>query len=236
MKSLSLANKHTFQSFQILQNDLAIMINKRKTAVLDRPIYMAFSVLEFAKLHLYIWHYDKIKTWYNNNNSLTCYTDTDSLIYQIKTKNIYADLVKHENDFDFSDYNPLNLINGFLYSENNRKVIGKMKDEAKGKILYSFVGIAPEVYSIIGESDLKVKKAKGVKSKLISNRLSHRHFKKSLCKQRVYVAKMHLIRSKNHQFYLGQFRKNAIHCFDSKRYILEDGISSRSHFHYRNNM
>ena len=51
---------------------------------------------------------------------------------------------QHTDLFDFSEY-PANL---FLYSEANKKVIGKMKDELCGEIASSFSGLKAKMYSL----------------------------------------------------------------------------------------
>ena len=57
------------------------------------------------------------------------FTDTDSLVYKIKTENVYEDFYQYKNLFDFSDY-PLD---SKFFNPANKKVIGKIKDEFKGK-------------------------------------------------------------------------------------------------------
>ena len=58
-------------------------------------------------------------------------TDTDSLVYKIKTQDVYKDFYQDKHLFDFSDY-PLD---SKFFDSANKKVIGKMKDEFKGKIM-----------------------------------------------------------------------------------------------------
>ena len=53
----------------------------------------------------------------------TLFTDTDSLTYEIKSKNVYEEFFKHKHLFDFSSP-PKNLK---FFDEANKKVIGKMK-------------------------------------------------------------------------------------------------------------
>ena len=48
-------------------------------------------------------HYDESKNKYANNSKLL-FTDTDSLIYEIKTEDAYEDFSKDEEMFDFSIY------------------------------------------------------------------------------------------------------------------------------------
>ena len=64
------------------------------------------------------------------------FTDTDSLVYEIKTDNAYEDFYENKNLFDFSDYPR----DSKLFDPVNEKVIGKMKEEFKGEIISEFVG------------------------------------------------------------------------------------------------
>ena len=67
------------------------------------------------------------------------FTDTDSLMYQIKTKDFYKDISSDiKSKFDTSDYPP-NHKSGILTGVN-KKVIGKFKDEVAGKQITHFVG------------------------------------------------------------------------------------------------
>ena len=61
-------------------------------------------------------------------------TSTDSLIYKIK-HDIYEDFYENKSLFNLSDY-PEDLK---VFDWVNKKVIGKMKDEIKGKIFSKFV-------------------------------------------------------------------------------------------------
>ena len=64
--------------------------------------------------------------------------------------------------FDFSDY-PLN---SKFFDPVNKKVIGKMKDEFKGRIMSKFVGLKSKMYSLIDVDDEEVTKVKGVNKKI----------------------------------------------------------------------
>ena len=73
------------------------------------------------------------------------FTDTDSLVYEIETDDVFDDLYKNKNLFDFSNYPKdskfLDLV--------NKKVIGKMKDEVKGKMISAFVGLKSNMCSLV---------------------------------------------------------------------------------------
>ena len=64
------------------------------------------------------------------------FTDTDSLTYEIKSKNIYEEFYKWKDLFDFNNY----LKDSKFLNETNKKVTGKMKDESGGVIITEFVG------------------------------------------------------------------------------------------------
>jgi hypothetical protein len=82
--------KPTFESFYIVDENKAIIKLKKNKVVLDRPIYVGFTVLELSKNLMYNYHYNVFKQFYNTNIHL-CYTDTDSFIYHIFTKDLFND-------------------------------------------------------------------------------------------------------------------------------------------------
>ena len=50
---------------------------------------------------MYDFHYNFIK---KNFNAEFLFTDTDSLIYEIKSENVYKEFSKRKDLFDFSNY------------------------------------------------------------------------------------------------------------------------------------
>ena len=50
-------------------------------------------ILDLSKVLLHEFHYDYIENKYGNNSRLL-FTDTDSLMYEIKIEDVYVDLVK----------------------------------------------------------------------------------------------------------------------------------------------
>ena len=97
------------------------------------------SILDLSKSLIYDFHYNYIKTKYGDKAKLL-FTDTDSLAYEIKTKDFYKDINPDiEKRFDTSDY-PTNHPSG-IKTETNSEVIGMFKDEAGGKQIVEFVGL-----------------------------------------------------------------------------------------------
>ena len=83
---------------------------------------------------MYEFHYKYIKSKFSAN---LLFTDTDSLVYEIDTKDVYEDFYGDENLFDFSEYPR----DSKFFELANKKVIAKVKDELKGKINNEFVGL-----------------------------------------------------------------------------------------------
>ena len=91
---------------------------------------------------MYKFHYEQIK---NKFDAKLLFTDTDSLVYETKTEDAYEDFYEDKHFFDFGDY----LLNSKFFDQTNKKVIGKMKDEFRGKIISEFVGLKSKMYSLI---------------------------------------------------------------------------------------
>ena len=92
---------------------------------------------------MYDFHYNYIKKKYGGKAKLL-FTDTDSLCYIITTDDdLYEDLYHDRELFDNSDYGKSSK---FFFDEN-KKVIGKFKDEAAGQPIIEFVGLKSKMYS-----------------------------------------------------------------------------------------
>ena len=70
---------------------------------LDKATYIGICILELSEVLMYEFHYDYIKNIFANN-SILLLTDTDSLMYEIKTEDVYEDFSSDKEIFDFSNY------------------------------------------------------------------------------------------------------------------------------------
>ena len=95
---------------------------------------------------------------YGHENAKLLFTDTDSLMYEIKAEDVYNDLYRKNDLFDNSDYS----IDSPFYFKENKKVIGKMKDEAAGIPIAEFIELRSKMYSYIKDNEKGGKTAKGV--------------------------------------------------------------------------
>ncbi|KAJ8911555.1 hypothetical protein NQ315_007936 [Exocentrus adspersus] len=126
----------------------------------ERYFWKMFSVLDISKTTMYSFQYDYIKKLYGNDNAKLLYTDTDSLIYSIKTDDVYADIKKNISKFDTSNYKPDNPYGIPLVF---KAVLGCFKDEANGRPMLEFLGLRSKLYDYVLADNTVVKKAKGVK-------------------------------------------------------------------------
>ena len=116
----------SFVSQKMFNKNFVAIHEIKPVLTLNKPVYVGFRILDLSKYFMYEVHYKYIKSKFDAKLLLT---DTDSLVYEIKTEDIYKDFYEDKNLFDFSDY-PLN---SKFFDPVNKKVIGKMKDEFKGK-------------------------------------------------------------------------------------------------------
>ena len=83
-------------------NDLVAIRKSKVTLTLNKPAYVGICILDLSKVLRYEFHYDYVKNKYGNNSRLL-FTDTDSLVYEIKTEDVYEDYNKDKKIFDFSN-------------------------------------------------------------------------------------------------------------------------------------
>ena len=61
------------------------------------------GILDLSKALISKFYYDYVKEKLYNNSRLV-FTDTDNLMHEIKTKDVYQDLIKNNGMFDFNNY------------------------------------------------------------------------------------------------------------------------------------
>ena len=135
--------------------------------VMNKPVYLGEAILDLSKIVMHEFHYDYMKPKFKDFQ--LCYVDTDSLIYNIKTEDFYADIGDDvKTRFDMSGYSPDQPLPIGLH----KKIIGLMKDELGGAIMTEFVALRSKLYSYKKLDGLEDKKCKGIK-KCVIKKLSH---------------------------------------------------------------
>ena len=129
------------------------------------------------------------------------FTDTDSLMYDIKTEDVNKDFSSNEDLFD-----------------SNKLVIGKMKDETGGVAIEEFGGLKPKMYLFLVGDNSEHKKTKDVNKNVVAT-ISHNEYKDHLLNNKRIRRSKNRNRSKDHRIGTYEINKISLPCFDDKIYI-----------------
>jgi hypothetical protein len=230
LKAKKLIAKPTFKYFDIINENLTLIEMSRPKITLNKPIFTGFCVLELSKELMYTFLYDVIKERYGEKSNVL-FSDTDSFCLHIQTDDLYEDMLQDSEKYDTSNYDADNK----LYSKQNAKVVGKMKDECAGKHIIEFVGLRAKMYSILvkKEKDNEKLTAKGIKRSYVDHHLRHESFLQTLTKKTATQAEFYTIRSHLHSLHTVRINKEGLSPYDDKRYILADGVHTLAYGHYR---
>lgn len=230
-----------FKKCTVFDENLAAIELHKSLIKMTKPVIVGMCVLDLSKILMYKFFYNYLKPKYGKNLRLV-YTDTDSFILEVKTKDVYADIRDdHDDMFDTSGYAS---DNPYQIQRKNNKVPGKFSDELNGKIINEFVGLRSKCYAlrtkIVNNNDNEekkksvVKRAKGVKHSTLENRITFDDYYDCIKNNCTKLSEQYSIRSKKHELYTIAMQKVALNPFDDKRYIIKpDGIDTLAWGHYK---
>ena len=119
---------------------------------MDKPNYLGSAIIQLSKLHMYETYYDKLLHYFGQENLQLHYIDTDAFVLSVNTKDIIEDLRNLEDLFDFSNFDK----NHELFSNENKKIIGKFKFETPKKFwIDEFDCLRSKIYSFKCGDDSK---------------------------------------------------------------------------------
>lgn len=165
-KFLKMVSKPTTVGKKEFTEDLVTVHKIKETLVLNRLPYAGMCILDSSKTLMYDFHFNYINKKYGPRAKLG-FTLTDSLTYEIQTKDAYKDFWADKNKFDNIDYPK----DSQFFDPTNEKVIGKYKDEAAGMPILDFIGLKSKMYSYIKDNGKNEKTCKGVKKDVISKNI-----------------------------------------------------------------
>ena len=152
-------------SYKIFDNNLVAIRKSKLSLKLNKPAYIEMCVLELSKALMYEFHYNYIKNKYDNKSKLL-FTDSDSLMYEIKTENVSEDFSSDKELFDLTNC----WTKSIYYDDANRSVIGKLKEKTGGVAIKEFVRLKPKTYLLLAENN-ENKKAKGVTKNVVPTKI-----------------------------------------------------------------
>ena len=99
-----LSSKPNFERSTIFDEILIACHTKKTEVYFNKPIYVGEAILDLLKTLMFDFHYNYIRKKFGNKAELL-FTDTDSLMYLIRTEDFYQDINKDiKRKFDTSDY------------------------------------------------------------------------------------------------------------------------------------
>ena len=104
---------------------------------------------------MYAFHYDFMDKTFNNFKLL--FTDTDSLCYEICDENPYKNFCEPREYFDLGNYSK----NSKYFCNDNKKVLGKMRDEYGGNLIQEFIALRSKTYSTLDTNNNEKSAHKG---------------------------------------------------------------------------
>ena len=220
-----LISKPNFHSANIFE-DLAAIRLLHDRVLLNKPHIVGAVTLELSKVVMMDFHYNKMLKIFDPENIKLIYSDTDSLAYKIKDKDMTHKLYENKHLFDFSNLSESN----FLFNTENKKVLGKFKIEYGEKKIIEFIALRSKMYSVLFNDQSNVKHIKGIK-KYTTNPITHENFREALLDSKYLDTSFYTIRSFKQKVYTCKIDKHAICPFDDKRWILADGINSLAYGH-----
>ena len=130
-------------------------------------------------------------------------------------------MYKYKELFDLSNFPKSSK----YYCDENKKIVGKMKDEYGGKSIWKFVGLKSKMYSIRYESSNEKSTNKG------HNAFKFQELDDTLFQKKILRHQMRGMKSKNHNIGTYETDKSSLSFHDDKRYVLKDGIDTLAYGH-----
>ena len=125
---LKCTSKPSYMPHKIFDNNFAVIHNSKVGLKFNKSAYIGMCILELGKALMYCkFHYDHIKNKYDNKSKLL-FTETDSLIHEIKTEDAYEDFSAIKKCLILVIIQIL-VTKSKCYDDSNKLVIGKMRDE-----------------------------------------------------------------------------------------------------------
>jgi len=99
-----LVPKPNYERTTIFSEDLIAVHMKKTELAFNKPVYLGMSILDISKTRMCDFHYNYMKVKYGDDCKLLM-TDTDSLMYDVKTEDFYKDIREDVQErFDISNF------------------------------------------------------------------------------------------------------------------------------------
>ena len=230
-------------------SEKCIQVNSFKPSImLEKPISVGAAILELSKFDMYKMYYEVLTPAFKEHNDMQLlYTDTDSLIISIRSKDLKDDLNKIRDHIDFSNFCPDNE----LYSNDKAAKLGCIKIEMGAHKIIAGCFLKAKCYCLLIEPDEQQLKWEVLHNKkhgfVLKKNASHGELVRA---KGVLKAKQKLVfmdyynayrseivkhvtsrrmKSVNHKVHWTDQTKMAFNSFDDKRYLLDCGACTTAY-------
>ena len=191
---------------------------------LNRPLQIGCAILDVSKLIMYKYYYDVLKPKFKDRLT-PLYTDTDSFLLEVKSKNFSKDLRMLRKTLDTSNF----PIDHPLFTNKNASRLGFFKSEVGLRRIHVFTSLRSKVYHFVageGDSMTSESKLKGV-SKAAVKRLGLSSYLNAILRKQRQSSTFRTISSKKHSLSTTKITKQSLFCYDDKIFIRNCGIHIR---------
>ena len=164
-EALSLLNSPYTKGYSIVNEKLIIFEQQKKKITLTRPIQIGVTILEFAQLTMFTYYHNVLKQTFGDRVKLL-YTDTDSFVVELRTRDLHTDLKAISHTLDTSNFPEENHYLSELFTNDNNSELFYFKSEVGADEIVAFVALRAKVYSIISKTEKDGKKIIEILSKL----------------------------------------------------------------------
>ena len=180
-------------SNKIFDHNLVVIRKSKLPLKLNKPTYSGMCILELSKkIILEYTNSIMIVLKINMTTDQSYYSQTNSLIYEIKIEDVYKGFSCNKEKFDFSNYSHKST----YYDNARRLAIWKMKDETGDVAIEEFVGLKPNMYSFLADNSERWK-TRDVDKNVIAT-ASHNEYKDVLLNNKCIRDPINRIQSKGH--------------------------------------
>ncbi|DAC81460.1 TPA_asm: PolB [African termite bidnaparvovirus] len=228
-------------------SDYLIREFERQEVTYNKPNFIGFTILEYAKYWIYKFWYE-IKQKFGTDIKLL-YTDTDSLLLMWVNLKEAAEFWKEQGLEE--EFHPLSIIRKVmpdiweqlditsgpypvLTDPSTKKVAGLWSDDAEGKIITEFVGLKAKTYAIKYGEQEKLRN-KGITqdhiiktlSGTVKRKISFEDYKDVVFNDKTIQVQQRIFLSKDHKVRIKLQTKRALTNQDLKRFVEPNGIDTR---------
>ena len=247
-EALFWAKKPTMEGFQILFNGkMVVFFLKKLSVTLDRFPASGTCVLDDSKASLFGYFYNYLYKYYGREKVTLALCDTDSILSLVQTEDYYKDMKRifdaGDKTVDLCVYEKCtDSRKDWLFNEEVRGVLGKIKDEFPALVLSKAVVLASKLYALQGERPTAdgpgqekldvASKAKGVCAASREEHLRFAAYEACLESDAAKDVPCRTFRSFGHNIFTVETNKRGASCLETKRFWY-DRYNSMSFGHYK---